>query len=196
LHTRLASCGDKLEQLHRIPPFEFENWAVIALGGIPNKAQVGEQGTDGHIYPVSAVPRNARVAQPPSAVGIDVAQPPSAVGVGQPPSAVGTEEKTQATAGGRCATQSGATQTQADLGFMDLWYPIQVKQKDRVGRPDVDSFEAVMTREERTKGFFVAFDYSQDALTEINRFFTQTGKAIVALTVKEILDEQIAMKLA
>jgi len=29
---------------------------------------------------------------------------------------------------------------------MDVWYPIQVKQKDRVGRPDIDSFEAVMTR--------------------------------------------------
>ena len=86
--------------------------------------------------------------------------------------------------------------TAEELGFMDLWYPIQVKQKDRVGRPDIDSFEAVMTREERTKGFFVAFDYSQDALTEINRFFTHSGKAIVALTVKEILDEQIAMKLA
>lgn len=30
---------DKLKQL---PPFESENWAVIALGGIPNKAQVGD----------------------------------------------------------------------------------------------------------------------------------------------------------
>jgi len=36
------------------------------------------------------------------------------------------------------------------LGFMDVWYPIQVKQKDKAGRPDIDSFEAVMTREERT----------------------------------------------
>jgi hypothetical protein len=26
-------------ELRRIPPFEFENWAVIALGGIGNKAQ-------------------------------------------------------------------------------------------------------------------------------------------------------------
>jgi hypothetical protein len=25
------------EKLRAIPPFEFENWAVIALGGIPNK---------------------------------------------------------------------------------------------------------------------------------------------------------------
>lgn len=64
------------------------------------------------------------------------------------------------------------------------------------GRPDIDSFEAVMTREERTKGFFVAFDFSSDALTEIDRFFRKSHKAIVALTVREILDEQIAKKLA
>jgi len=44
------------EKLRIIPPFEFENWAVIALGGIPNKAQVGEMGIDGRIYSVSAVP--------------------------------------------------------------------------------------------------------------------------------------------
>ena len=28
------------------------------------------------------------------------------------------------------------------LDFMDEWYPVQVKQKDKVGRPDIDSFEA------------------------------------------------------
>jgi hypothetical protein len=26
-----------VEKLHVTPPFEFKNWAVIALGGIPNK---------------------------------------------------------------------------------------------------------------------------------------------------------------
>jgi hypothetical protein len=30
----------------------FENWAVIALGGIPNKVQVGDMGVDGRIFPV------------------------------------------------------------------------------------------------------------------------------------------------
>ena len=35
-------------------PFEFDNWAVIALGGIPNKVQVGDMGIDGRIFPVSA----------------------------------------------------------------------------------------------------------------------------------------------
>jgi len=53
-----------------------------------------------------------------------------------------------------------------------------------------------MTRADRTKGFFVAFDYTADALHEIDAFFRKSGKAIIALTVREILDEQIARKLA
>jgi hypothetical protein len=65
-----------------------------------------------------------------------------------------------------------------------------------VVRPHVDSFEAVMTREDRTKGFFVGFDYSDDALREIDAFFRKCGKVIVALTVREILDEELARKLA
>ena len=83
-----------------------------------------------------------------------------------------------------------------ELDFADLWYPIQVKQKDKAGRPDIDAFEAVMMREDRTKGFFISFDFTADALTEIGAFFKKTGKAIIALTVREILDEEIAMKLA
>ena len=27
---------------------------------------------------------------------------------------------------------------------MEEWYPIQVKQKDKVGRPDIDAFETAM----------------------------------------------------
>jgi len=73
-----------------------------------------------------------------------------------------------------------------ELAFMDVWYPIQVKQKDKVGRPDIDAFEAVMTREKRTKGFFVAFDYSSDALTEIDAFFRRSGTSVIALAVKGI----------
>jgi len=78
----------------------------------------------------------------------------------------------------------------------DDWYPMQVKQKDRVARPDIDSFEAMMTREDRQKGFFVAFGYSDDALREIDAFFRKQKRIIVALTVREILDEEIARKLA
>ena len=132
------------KKLRDLPHFEFENWAVIALGGIPNKAQVGDMGIDGRIYPVSAVPKK----------------------------------------------QAG------EFDFMDAWYPIQVKQKDKAGRPDIDSFEAVMMREDRNKGFFVSFDYSSDAIAEIGAFFKRSGKSIIALTVKDILEEQIAHKLA
>jgi DNA modification methylase len=139
-----------VEKLRKIPPFEFENWAVIALGGVANKAKVGDMGIDGRIFPVSAAP----------------------------------------------AKRSLDPGTASAFSFMDLWYPIQVKQKDKAGRPDIDAFEAMMTREERTKGFFVSFDYTSDALTEIDRFFRSSGKVIVPFTVKEILDEQIAHKLA
>jgi DNA modification methylase len=131
------------EQLRKLPPFEFENWAVIALGGIPNKAQVGDMGIDGRIYPVSATPKKR----------------------------------------------------EGELEFMDAWYPIQVKQKDKTGRPDIDAFEAVMMREGRTKGFFVSFDFTGDAMSEIQAFFVRTGKSIVALTVRQILDEHIAHRL-
>jgi len=135
------------EKLRVIPPFEFENWAVIALGGIPNKVQVGDMGVDGRIYPVSssAMPRKKQ---------------------------------------------------EGELALKERWYPIQVKQKDKAGRPDIDSFEAMMMREDCEKGFFVTFDYSSDALTECQSFFKRTGKVIVPLTVQEILDERIAHKLA
>ncbi len=133
-----------IEKLRKLPPFEFENWAVIAIGGIPNKAQVGDMGIDGRIYPVSAMP----------------------------------------------------TKKPDELDFMDAWYPIQVKQKDKVGRPDIDSFEAVMMREDRTKGFFIAFDFSSDALTEIDAFFRRSHKVIIPLTVKSILEGDLAQKLA
>ncbi len=135
------------KQLRVIPPFEFENWAVIALGGIPNKAQVGDMGIDGRIYPVSSMP-----------------------------------------------TTSG--KNAGELDFMDAWYPVQVKQKDKAGRPDIDMFEAAMLREKRTKGFFVSFEFSSDALREIDAFFRREHRIIVPLTVREVLDETIAMKLA
>jgi hypothetical protein len=37
---------------------------------------------------------------------------------------------------------------------------------------------------------------SSDCLSEIQAFFKKAGKTIIALTVKDILDEQIAYKLA
>jgi DNA modification methylase len=133
------------EELRKYPAFEFENWAVVALGGIPNKVQVGDLGIDGRIYPVSAIPE-LRVKE------------------------------------------------NVEMDFMDVWYPIQVKQTDKVGRPDIDAFETAMQRARRKLGYFVGFDFTGDALFEIDRFRRESGCEIKPLTVREILDEEISAK--
>ncbi|MGF1633634.1 MAG: hypothetical protein ACFCVE_07265 [Phycisphaerae bacterium] len=92
------------EKLRKIPHFEFENWAVIALGGIPNKVQVGDMGVDGGIFPV---------------------------GTGK--AKIGPLDQ--------------------DSMFAGDWFPIQVKQVDKVGSPDINSFQAVMERENRKSDF-------------------------------------------
>ena len=134
------------EQLRRIPPYEFENWAIIALGGIPNRKKGGDMGIDGRLYPISSTSKKPDIRE-------------------------------------------------GELGFMDEWYPIQVKQKDKVGRPDIDAFEAAMTRESRAKGFFVAFDYTEDALNEAEAFYRRDHKVIVPFTVAEILEGRIVKKM-
>ncbi|MBA3572383.1 MAG: restriction endonuclease [Pyrinomonadaceae bacterium] len=135
------------KKLRELPPFEFENWAVIALGGRKNKAQVGDKGIDGRIFPVSALD-NVKEADPD------------------------------------------------ELKLEERFYAMQVKQKDKAGRPDIDAFETAMRRAKCEKGFFVSFDYSSDAMREIDRFFREEHRIIVPLTVQEILDEEIARKLA
>ncbi|MEK6677487.1 MAG: CrcB family protein [Planctomycetota bacterium] len=45
------------------------------------------------------------------------------------------------------------------------------------------------------KGFIVASGFTSDALTEIRQFFKRVGKVIVAISVREILDEEIAQRL-
>ena len=138
-----------VEKLRALPHFEFENWAVIALGGIPNKVQVGDRGVDGRIYPI-----------------------------GNGKGKIGP----------------------VDTGglYSDDWFPIQVKQVDKVGRPDIDAFEAVMEREGqggRQRGFFVSFDYTKDAQDECTAFFERTGRIIKLLKVQEILDEEFVQKM-
>ena len=79
--------------------------------------------------------------------------------------------------------------------FLDHWYPIQVKKKDKVGRPDIDQFEAVMAREERQRGSFVAFGYTADAEQECAAFHKKSGRIIKLIRVQDILDEQHVQKM-
>ena len=80
--------------------------------------------------------------------------------------------------------------------FMDHWYPIQVKQVDKVGRPDIDSFETAMRRAGRKKGFFVSFDYTQDAEDEVRDFFFREGREIVPIRVSQILRGEIPIRMS
>jgi len=79
--------------------------------------------------------------------------------------------------------------------FAGDWFPVQVKQTERVGRPDIDAFEAVMTREDRQRGFFVAFGFTSDAESECAAFHKKTGRIIKLISVQEILDEQHVAKM-
>ncbi len=53
-----------------------------------------------------------------------------------------------------------------------------------------------MARNDRLRGSLVSFDYRSDALREIDAYFRKSGKVIVPLTVREILDEEITRKLS
>ncbi|MBC8204765.1 hypothetical protein ISS30_02300 [bacterium] len=127
-------------ELKKYPPFEFQNWAVNALGGIPSAAKVGDMGIDGYIYPVDDV--SLRKEE-----GKDL------------------------------------------FGEMDKRIPVQVKQH-KAGRPDIDNFETAMRRDHRTLGFFVALEYTKDAVREIERANNEEGLKIIHFTVQQILDEE------
>jgi len=124
------------EELRRMPPFEFQNWAVIALGGVPQHVKVHDYGIDGWLYP---------------------------------------------------ADEPRARPTRDDM-FAGHRYPIQVKQQDRAGRPDIDKFETAMRRDKRVRGYFVAFGFSDDAMREIKRANRQDGLDIRPITVRELLE--------
>ncbi len=127
------------KQLREIPPFEFENWAVIAMGGIPNRSKVGDFGIDGKLYPIE-------------------------------------REKVK-------------SEEQSLFGDVDIYYPIQVKQKDKASRPDIDGFETAMRRDKRRKGYFISFDFTEDAIKEIKRLDQEEDLEIIPVTVKELLDK-------
>ncbi len=128
------------KDLLELPAFEFQNWACIALGGIPNKIKVGDYGIDGKLYPIEL-------------------------------------EKTK---------QDG----KGLFGDIDIYYPIQVKQKDKAGRPDIDNFETAIRRDKRHKGYFVSFGYTKDAIDEIKRLDKEGEIQIIPVTVKDLLKSE------
>jgi DNA modification methylase len=47
-----------VEELRIYPAFEFQNWVINALGGIPNRIKVRDMGIDGKLYPIEDIKKN------------------------------------------------------------------------------------------------------------------------------------------
>lgn len=66
--------------------------------------------------------------------------------------------------------------------------PIQVKQRNSVGRNDIDNFETAVERSGNTKGYFVAFSFTRTAYEEAARAKQARGVQIVLVKVKDIVE--------
>lgn len=140
-----------VEELRKLPPFEFQNWAAIAIGAIPNHRKSRDLGIDGWYYPLEFEQDNP------------------------------------------------LKEVNKKLGQNDFYQsqgiPIQVKQRDKVGRNEIDNFETVIKRDGKDRGIFIAFDYTDGALRECIRAKQEEGLLIFPIRVSEILDEKHIFKL-
>jgi DNA modification methylase len=49
-----------VEELRAYPAFEFQNWVINALGGVPNKVKVRDRGIDGKLYPIEDIKKKKK----------------------------------------------------------------------------------------------------------------------------------------
>jgi DNA modification methylase len=49
-----------VEELRTYPAFEFQNWVINALGGVPNKVKVRDKGIDGKLYPIEDIKKGKK----------------------------------------------------------------------------------------------------------------------------------------
>jgi len=78
---------------------------------------------------------------------------------------------------------------------LENYIPIQVKQKDKVGRPDIDEFYAAIKRDKRNRGFFAAFGYADTARKECERLWLEEQISIQLVTVKQLIDRDFRKEL-
>lgn len=77
-------------------------------------------------------------------------------------------------------------------GGIDGWtvfnrYPIQVKQSEHVGRPEIQKFESAVRAEKKAKGYFFAFSFSKPAHEEVARCKQEEGTEIELLQVQDLM---------
>lgn len=151
MHFIMRTRKTDLVTLKEMDPWDFQNWAIIALGGIPNRKKGADLGIDGHLYINN--PEAPRKVQ---------------------------------------RTLSFGALTGKQMDIFDKPIPVQVKQKGKAGRPDVDNFQTALRRAKRTMGVLIAFDFTRDARKEVERAQREDGVIIHLFTAEQLLDMQAA----
>jgi hypothetical protein len=136
---RFSNLPRSAEQLRKLPGFEFENWAVLQLGEV-----LRHQG-----HRIFAHANRSKVGD----LGLD--------------GRIYLVERTSLPRKGFDLPLMEATG--AGSGERQKYLPIQVKNTDKVGRPEIDKFETALRRDGRPAGFFIGWEFSSDASREIER---------------------------
>lgn len=58
----------------------------------------------------------------------------------------------------------------------------------KVGRPEIDKFKTAIERDHKTEGIIVAFDFSKDCYSEVERIRHEDKIEIKLKTIKEIFN--------
>lgn len=160
-YYRFSNLPRNAAQLRALPPFEFENWAVLQLGEVlrhkghsvfakTNPSKVGDLGLDGKIYLVT----NASL---PKKVGETL------------------------------------------FGERQPYLPVQVKhsqnEQTKVGRPVIDSFSHALERDKRSAGFVIGWDFTRDALAEIERLRKAKEQFIFPVKINKLIEETFNVEL-
>jgi DNA modification methylase len=138
-YYRFSNLPRSAEVLRKLPGFEFENWAVLQLGEV-----LKHQG-----HKVFAQTNRSKVGD----LGLD--------------GRIYLADKVQRPRSGGDLPLMEATG--AATGEKQKYLPIQVKNTDKVGRPEIDKFESALRRDGRPAGFFIGWDFTKDSEKEIER---------------------------
>ena len=68
--------------------------------------------------------------------------------------------------------------------------PVQVKQQEHVGRPDIQKFESAIRRDRKSKGYFFALGFTKQAYDEVARAKMEDGLEIELVAVQDLISAE------
>jgi DNA modification methylase len=84
-----------------------------------------------------------------------------------------------------------------DMGIDGIYQsevPVQVKQREKVGRPDIDAFQTAVRRKKKEKGCVVAFSYTRDAYEEVARVKAEEGLDIYLIEIADLMQKDYGIE--